>query len=248
MFKKVVPGTVSRLTIVDHAETYGRHLLRKASRGGDIVQCVDLGCGAGDDLMIVRDNHPRARCFGIDYGLWNKDALQERGITPISANIEHEALPFAEETLDFVIMNQVLEHMKEIFWVNHEVFRTLKVGGWLYLGVPNVLSLHNRLLGLLGIHPTSAKMISGHVRVFSKADTLLFYREIAGSFAAVRQFYGSQFYPFPKTIARLLAAALPSCAFSIFFLIQKTGHYRGEFVERLARVPLETNFFVGGDC
>lgn len=247
MFKKVTPGTTSRLTTVDHTETYGRHLLRQASRDLGISLCVDLGCGSGDDLMIVRENNPQARCFGVDFGLWNKDALLNRGITPISANIESDALPFHDETVDFVIVNQVLEHTKEIFWINHEVFRILRVGGHLYLGVPNVLSLHNRLMGLFGIHPTSSKMISGHVRVFSKADTTLFYREVAGEFAAIKRFYGSQFYPFPKTIARWLAAALPSAAFSIFFVIQKTGPYRGEFIERLSRVPLETNFFKGQD-
>lgn len=245
MFKKVIPGTTSRLTVVDHTETYGRHLLRKATRDLDISLCVDLGCGTGDDLMVVREHHPRARCVGVDFGLWNKESLIRRGITPISANIESDALPFDDETVDFVIVNQVLEHTKEIFWINHEVFRTLRVGGHLYLGVPNVLSLHNRLLGLIGIHPTSAKMISGHVRVFSKSDTILFYNEIAGEFADIKEFHGAQFYPFPKAIARLLAAALPSCAFSIFFLIQKTAPYRGEFIERLATVPLETNFFKG---
>lgn len=245
MLRKVTPGTTSRLTVVDHAETYGRHLLRHISRNLDISLCLDLGCGSGDDLMIVRENHPRARFVGVDFGLWNKDVLTEKGITPISADIEHDALPFQDETVDFVIVNQVLEHTKEIFWINHEVFRTLRVGGHLYLGVPNVLSLHNRLLGLFGIHPTSAKMISGHVRVFSKSDTMLFYKEVAGGFAAIKRFHGSQFYPFPKRIARLLAAALPSAAFSIFFVIQKTGPYRGEFIERLTSVPLETNFFKG---
>ncbi len=245
MLRKVTPGTTSRLTVVDHNETYGRHVLRRASRNLDISLCVDLGCGKGDDLMIVKQNNPRTHCIGIDFGLWNKDTLLERGITPISANIEHEALPFADETVDFVIANQVLEHTKEIFWINHEVFRTLKVGGHLYLGVPNVLSLHNRVLGLAGIHPTSSKMISGHVRVFSKADTLSFYKEVASRFAVIKQFSGSQFYPFPRTIARVLAAALPSYAFSIFFVIRKTAPYRGEFVEWLSGVPLETNFFKG---
>jgi hypothetical protein len=73
----------------------------------------------------------------------------------------------------------------------------------------------------------------------------LYYREIAGGFAAIKRFSGSQFYPFPRTIARVLATALPSYAFSIFFLIQKAAAYRGEFLERLTSVPLETNFFTG---
>jgi len=106
-----------------------------------------------------------------------------------------------------------------------------------------VLSLHNRLLGLVGVHPTCAKMISGHVRIFSKKDVMFFYRQIAGNFLAVEGFYGSQFYPFPRLLARPLAAALPSLAVSVFFLIRKTAKYEGEFLEWFSRAALETNFY-----
>ena len=245
MFQDVTPGTTSRLTLVDHRETYGRHVLTQVVQRLAIDTCVDIGCGGGDDLQIVLGQHPHATCFGVDYGDWNAAALTAAGIKPISVNIEAEPLPLETESVDFVIANQVLEHTKEIYWINHEIFRTLKVGGYLYLGVPNVLSLHNRLLGLFGVHPTCCKMVSAHVRPFSKHDTLLFYREVAGEFTALTRFYGSQFYPFPKPLARPLARLFPGYAFSIFFLIQKTKPYNGEFIDRLSEVFLETNFFRG---
>lgn len=245
MLQNVTPGTTSRLNIVDHTETYGRHILQKAIQGLNIADCVDLGCGAGDDLIIVQKYQPQAKLIGIDYCNYNTKKLIEKGIHPISVNIENQSLPFENESIDFIIANQVLEHTKEIFWINHEIFRTLRVGGYLYLGVPNVLSFHNRILGLLGIHPTCSKLISAHVRVFSKQDTMLFYQTIAKGFATVEKFSGSQFYPFPKKIARPLSTILPSLAFSIFFLIRKTGKYNGEFMEWLLKTPLETNFYRG---
>jgi SAM-dependent methyltransferase len=243
VFRKVVPGTTSRLTTVDHTETYGRHILDTASKGLTVGLCVDLGCGAGDDLIVVKNNHPRVRCIGVDFGNWNREELERKGIESVSVNIESETLPFESETVDLIIANQVLEHTKEVFFINHEIFRTLKVGGHLYVGVPNVLSFHNRLLGLFGTHPTSAKMISGHIRVFSKRDTVLFYNQVAGGIAAVNGFYGSQFYPFPKSLARPLAAAFPSLAVSIFFLIKKVARYEGQFLDWLSNTVLETNFY-----
>jgi SAM-dependent methyltransferase len=243
VFRKVLPGTTSRLTIVDHTETYGRHILDTVSKGLDVGLCMDLGCGSGNDLMIVKNNHPQAQCIGVDFGDWNREELDRKGIKSVSVNIENQSLPFENETVDLIIANQVLEHTKELFFINHEVFRTLKVGGYLYLGVPNVLSLHNRILGLIGVHPTSAKIISGHVRVFSKRDTILFYQQIGDSFTALEGFYGSQFYPFPKSLARPLAKILPSLAFSIFFLIRKAAKYEGQFLEWLSKTQLETNFF-----
>jgi SAM-dependent methyltransferase len=243
MFRKVTPGTTSRLTIVDHTETYGRHVLAKVVESLNVALCIDLGCGNGDDLMVVKKTHPRAKCVGVDLDDRNKERLSNRSIEFVTLNIENQYLPFESETVDFIIANQVLEHTKEIFWIHHEIFRTLRVGGYLYMGVPNALSLHNRILGLFGIHPTCLKMISGHVRGFSKKDTILFYREIGGGFLTTERFYGSQFYPFPGIIARPLAKAFPSFAFSIFFLIKKAGTYRGEFIRWLSENPLETNFY-----
>ncbi len=245
MFRQVTPGTTSRLTTVDHGETYGRHVLAQVVPTLAIDTCLDIGCGAGQDLQVVLAQHPQAQCVGVDYGDWNAAALAASGIKPISVNVEAEPLPIASESVDLVIANQVLEHTKEIYWINHEIFRVLKVGGYFYLGVPNVLALHNRLLGLFGVHPTCSKMLSAHVRPFSKHDTLLFYREVAGDLTHLAGFYGSQFYPFPKPLARPLARALPSFAFSIFFLIKKIRVYDGEFLNHLSKVYLETNFFRG---
>ena len=247
MFKRARPGTTSRLTIVDHSETYGRDVLKKVIRNLDISLCVDLGCGDGDDLMIVKKENPDSKCIGIDFGNWNNEKLLERGLEPVSVNIETQTLPIGDEKVDLVIANQILEHTKEIYWINHEIFRTLKVGGYLYLGVPNVLSLHNRILGIFGIHPTCSKMISAHVRVFSKKDTFLFYKEVAKKFISVKGFYGSQFYPFPKILARPLATLFPSLAVSNFFVIKKTAKYQGEFIEWLSKSQLETNFYTGPD-
>lgn len=248
MFREVIPGSASRLTTVDHTETYGRHILTKVAKNLNIIEkCVDLGCGNGDDLAEVKKHHPNSELIGIDFGSWNSELLIRKGIIPINLNIENQSFPFEKETVDLMIANQVLEHTKEIYWINHEIFRTLKIGGHLYLGVPNILSLHNRILGLFGIHPTSAKIISAHVRVFSKSDTFLFYQEIANDFTKISGFYGSQFYPFPREVSRFFSSLFPSLAFSIFFLIRKTSRYNDEFIKWPSSAHLATNFFCGHD-
>ncbi len=245
ILRKVIPGSASRLNIVDHAETYGRHILEKVAASSTISKCVDIGCGSGNDLAIVKKHHPHADVFGIDFGSWNAEKLTSLGIQPISLNIETTALPFADGSIDFVIANQVLEHTKEIFWINHEIARCLKTGGVFFMGVPNLLSLHNRILMLFGFHPTCNKLTSAHVRVFSKKDVAVFYKSIAHSFLKIERFYGSQFYPFPRTIARFLSKCLPTLSFISFYIIRKTGTYNGEFLDWPAHAQLETNYFTG---
>ncbi|MGE5680937.1 MAG: class I SAM-dependent methyltransferase [Bacillota bacterium] len=245
MFKKTIPGSGSSLNTVDHEETYGRHILDQFARQLHVEKCVDLGCGRGDDLSIVKNIHPEAECFGIDFGDWNLERLNNLGVKVIKTDIEKDQLPFGNESLDLVVANQILEHTKEIFWINHEIFRCLKVGGYFYLGVPNILSLHNRILGLAGIHPTQWKLLSAHVRPFSKHDTYKFYSNIGSKFCEIEKFKGSQFYPFPKNIARFFSGIFPGLSFSIFFLIRKTARYNGEFLNWPAYASLETNFYTG---
>jgi len=44
-------------------------------------------------------------------------------------NIENESIPVSEGYFDIVIVNQIVEHMKEIFWIFGEISRVLKKGG-----------------------------------------------------------------------------------------------------------------------
>ena len=243
--RKVIPGAESRLTIVDHNETYGRHILEKAVKGKRIQTCVDIGCGEGTDLSIVSKYNAGAELYGIDYGNWNSEKLKRNNIIPLSVNVEREKLPFDNDSIDFVIANQVMEHTKEVFWINQEIFRCLRIGGSLFLGVPNILSLHNRILMAVGRHPTQHKLTSAHVRPFSKTDVYAFYKNIGGAFCCVEGFWGSQFYPFPKHLARMLSSILPNLSFSIFFLIRKIAEAHTAFIEWPAKANLETNYYVG---
>lgn len=234
-----------RLRFVDHAETFGRHILADLCPPINCQVTLDIGCGHGADLMIVKAQHPKATCYGVEFSDWNQKQLSQLGIKPLSLNIENQKIPLENESVDLVIANQVFEHTKEIFWINHEIFRTLKVGGHMYLGVPNTLAWHNRLLALLGRHPTCVQSASAHVRAFSKHDTLQFYKRIAPHSYSISAFRGAQFYPFPKRIARPLANSFPSLAVTIFFLIKKIQAYDNEFINWVDKQQLETNFFTG---
>jgi SAM-dependent methyltransferase len=124
------------------------------------------------------------------------------------ANIERDSLPLADGSADLIIANQVLEHTKEIFWIFHEVSRSLKIGGHFLFGVPNICSLHNRLLLLFGRQPTQHKLCSAHVRPFSKGDTLAFLNACFPGGYRVEKFRGGPILP--------ISCALIPCARQCF--------------------------------
>jgi SAM-dependent methyltransferase len=204
---------------------------------------VDIGAGSGRDLGIVKSIHPKAKTIAVE--CFNTEQLRQRFDAVHPVDIERNRLPFENTSIDLVIANQVLEHLKEIFWVWHEVSRILTVGGHFLIGVPNIASLHNRVLLAFGRHPTQWKSYSAHVRPFSKPDTLKFVQYCFPGGYELTCFRGAQFYPFPRSTSRVMCTLFPAASAFIFFLFKKTSEYDRQFLEHPVKARLETNFFLG---
>lgn len=232
--------------MIDRSLNYGRHLIRRYLRdAGEYRRVLDLGAGLGADLAAAREIRPSAELHAVEVYPPYVERLQAQGITVHAMNLERDPIPLADGSVDVVIANQVLEHTKEIFWIFHEISRALPVGGRAILGVPNLASLHNRLLLLLGRQPTAIQNATAHVRGYTRRDLLrVLERAFPGGYR-LAEFGGSNFYPFPPAIARPLAAALPGLAWGMFLHLRKEREYAGEFLRFPGAEQMETNFFVG---
>ncbi len=115
--------------------------------------------------------------------------------------------PFAPASLDVVMANQILEHTKELFWIMDQVSRSLKEGGHFLIGVPNLASLHNRILLALGRQPSPIKNNSAHVRGYTKPDMKALLESGFPGGYELKNFGGSNFYPFPGFVARASGCA-----------------------------------------
>ncbi len=237
---------------------YGRDIItgycrrcreRSVTEEGNPFKILDLGAGHGTDLINCRENIVGGGKNSVE--LWalesyppNVTLLRQQGIKVRQFNIERERFPFENESIDFVIMNQILEHTKEIFWIFSEISRILKKGGGCIVGVPNLASLHNRIALLFGNQPTSVRALGPHVRGFTKKDFIDFV-ETDGYFK-VECFAGSNFYPFPPKVSHVLASLFPSQAVSIFWGIRRTE--KGDcFIKVLDSRFYETPYYRGSD-
>lgn len=231
---------------VDTSLNYGRDVVTELVGRCDGAKTVlDIGAGGGLDLSNARRVLPGARPIAFDFLPESVQRLAASGVEAHCVDIERDRFPLADGSMDVIIANQVLEHSKEIFWVFHEIARTLAVGGHLVLGVPNLASLHNRLLLAAGKQPTSIRSASAHVRGFTRSDLLDFTQAcFPGGFRLVR-YAGSNFYPFPAPLAKPLARAFPSLAVGNFYLLRKCLPYGDAFVAFPRVQGLETNFFTG---
>jgi SAM-dependent methyltransferase len=233
--------------MIDRTENYGRHLVRAFAAKTKATCVMDLGAGHGHDLRNIQAILPNAECIGVEgYEPYQKELEQSR-IRVVDANIERDILPLEDGKVDLVIANQIFEHLKEVFWVCHEIARVVPVGGHFIVGVPNLASLHNRFLLLLGRQPTCQQNWSAHVRGYTRRDLLaLLNRPFPGGWKEVT-WGGSNFYPFPGPIARLLAKIFPGMAWSVFMLLRKEKEYDGSYLRWPVENQLETNFKVRAD-
>lgn len=236
--------------MIDRELNYGREqivaLAQKCRAAGAQVRTIlDLGAGRGRDLLNLKACFPEASLQGIEcYPEYIVD-LKSKGVAVHSLNLESEKIPVPDESIDLIVVNQVLEHTKEIFWILHESTRILRTGGHIIVGVPNLASLHNRLLLLAGRQPTCIQSASAHVRGFTRDDFSVFLNSCFPGGYSFQGLKGGNFYPFPPLLAKPLAEIFPSMAYSIFMLIKKETPYQKSFVEFPRRQRLETNYFLG---
>jgi len=226
-------------------ENYGRRLIRRFFNQIPSAEVVlDLGAGHGDDLMIAKSRFQNSKCWAVESYPPFVEELKANQIEVTSLNIERDRLPFDDGAVDVIIINQVLEHVKDVFWVLHECARVLKTGGSLIIGVPNLAAWHNRAILLLGVQPPAIATLSCHVRGYTREDLRQTIEKGSGGALMVKASRSAGFYPFPPVIARPLAALLPSLGWSVHLRVEKTRDYYGKFLQKAVEFN-ETNFYTG---
>jgi methionine biosynthesis protein MetW len=232
---------------IDRTLNYGRHAVSElCDLAAPFDRVVDLGAGAGDDLASARRASPGAELHGVELEPDKFAELTRNGIAVHAIDLEHEPLPFEDESVDLVISNQTLEHTKEIFWIFHQMVRVLRVGGHLLVGVPNLAGIQNRILLAAGRQPSVIRTASAHVRGFTIPGLEDFIDQCFPGGLELVTVRGSNFYPLPRAPALWFARRWPRLAWSVFLLWRKTRAYESEFLRYPHDEALETPFFLGG--
>ena len=202
---------------------------------------LDVGCGNGSWSLecIRRLNIPIGNIFGIEV---HSDLIQEAigKIKLFEVDLEAEKIPLSDQSVQLANVNQVLEHLKNVFYCLSEMERVLKVGGHLSIGIPNLGGLVNRFYLLLGRQPMCHEFPGPHVRAFTHRAFLDFIR-LNPAFQLVRCI-GSSLYPFPAPLLEAGARAIPGWSAYTFYLLEKLEHRgRSVWLEEAAKIGA-TNF------
>jgi SAM-dependent methyltransferase len=203
------------------------HLEHQAGGRGRVL---DIGLGGAEDLLEIK----RARLngaleiFGIEYNRDRVRAARAKGIRVIAINVECETFPIDDGSIDAVIANHVVEHLKEVFFFFSEISRILKPGGIAVIGFPNLGSWHNRLALLFGAEPPCMRMLGSHVRGITIPGFRRFVE--CGGFFRVKRIKGRAFYMLPPRISETAASLMPGLAAAVHVVLERTSK-PGEYIE-----------------
>ena len=119
------------------------HLLEKVTdifKREETGKVLDLGCGNGDYSQ-------RLSSLGFDVTATDLDTERFR----YQDNFKFRAcditkgLPFDNESFDYILLLEVVEHLKNPYFVFSEILRVLKKDGVFILSTPNILNIKSRL-------------------------------------------------------------------------------------------------------
>jgi SAM-dependent methyltransferase len=175
-----------------------------ADIGGDSRVLLDIGCWDGSRTVRRAEILGADRMLGVEVYEAPADQATQRGIDVARLDLEVERLPWPDGSVDVVVCNQVLEHLKNIWLPVSEIHRVLRPGGRAVLSVPNLASLHNRVLLAIGRQPTSIEIFGPHVRGFTLRGFCALV-ERGGAFQIERK-RGAGFYPIPSPWSAPLSA------------------------------------------
>jgi SAM-dependent methyltransferase len=196
-------------------------LLRGVAAEHSSPTLLDVGCWDGGSSSRWGAALGAQRLLGVEVYEGPAAAAEEKGLEVARVDLEAERLPWPDGSVDVVVCNQVLEHLKNVWLPMTEMHRVLRPGGQAILSVPNLASLHNRVLLALGRQPTSIRVFGPHVRGYAFREFCELV-ERGGAYRIERRL-SAGFYPFRPPWSKPFSALWTSAGHTTVVLARKTA-------------------------
>ncbi len=201
------------------AELNIQNIERSLSEVAPVGTLLDLGCDDGELTHRFAEAAEATDVIGVEVVEERAALARQRGVDARVASL-NEPLPFADESIDVVVSNQVIEHLSDTDAFVSEIRRVLRPQGRAIVSTENLASWHNIASLLLGWQPFSLSNVSSrsgglgnplavhrgatfakpweHLRVFAYRGLRELF-EVHG--LVVDEVHGAGLYPLPARVA-----------------------------------------------
>lgn len=146
-----------------------RELLQYMDLKRSELAVLDIGCSCGGNLLAIKLQNDTAQLYGIE--LNEQAAAIAQHFAEITAtDVEHFANPDWQGKFDYIIMADILEHLRDPWAALTHVVQLLKPGGRLLVSIPNVMHISNvkKLLNGYWQYEDAGILDRTHLRFFTK--------------------------------------------------------------------------------
>ncbi len=105
------------------------------------LHILEVGCDIGATLMQARNKYRNARIFGCELNENAVKIAKNYLDECITLNIEDETLAFSENSMDYIIFGDVLEHLHDPAKTLKYIKKFLKNDGCVIASIPNVMHI-----------------------------------------------------------------------------------------------------------
>lgn len=133
----------------DHAaQSFAHDVLRAALAAlpGEAPLIVDLGCGRGDGVDLVRASRQGARWIGVDIAQ-SAEVDERRRSDAEFRTFDGVHLPLDDASVDLIYTQQVFEHVEQPDPLLADVARVLRPGGVFCGSLSQLEAFHSRSVG-----------------------------------------------------------------------------------------------------
>jgi 2-polyprenyl-3-methyl-5-hydroxy-6-metoxy-1,4-benzoquinol methylase len=128
----------------------------------DERRLLDVGCGSGDFLSLMRD--AGWDVTGVEPDVSAAEFARERCAIPVVGSVLEDA-GFPDQSFDVIVLNHVIEHVFDPVGLLKECARVAKPSGTIIVVTPNVASSGYRKFGKSWIHLDPPR----HLHLFSSS-------------------------------------------------------------------------------
>ena len=164
------------------------------------ARVLDIGCGIG--TYVEKFDSCGATAFGVDVDAEKLErGAREKKLTTLALSVS-EALPYARDTFDGVLLHEVIEHVNDDRATIGEAGRVTKRGGVVIVFAPNRLypfETHGAYFGkkyvfgnipFIGYLPDGLRnKFAPHVRAYRARDMRALFKGLDGEIIAHTQIY-----------------------------------------------------------
>jgi 2-polyprenyl-3-methyl-5-hydroxy-6-metoxy-1,4-benzoquinol methylase len=153
--KRTLPAVERLLTFYHTIFTLIPQIKEKSSP----LKALEIGTGYGALILSLAELFPNFEWIGVEHPERRyvrnhryRELFEKSGCQLKICDISKEALPFDDNSFSLITFSEVLEHlpMEKVPFVIKEMHRVLCPGGWMIASSPNLVSLLNRIMFLMG--------------------------------------------------------------------------------------------------